>query len=111
MGRAYLDEDGGELFACVDEEAGEDDAVGVGGGDGGVAVGGMQGCEAEAEDYGVGMGDADGFGEVVDAGGEEEVFAAGEGRVDGGGGVVVGVRDVDVREGDGAVGCSGLFAR
>ena len=43
----------------------------------GVAVGGMEGGEAEAEDYGVGMGDADGLVEIVDAGGEEEMFAVG----------------------------------
>ena len=68
---------GESCFAGVDEEAGEDDAVGVGGGEGGVAVGGMQGGEAEAEDYGVGVGDADGLVEIVDAGGEEEMFAVG----------------------------------
>ena len=96
-GGADLDEDGGELRAGVDEEAGEDDAVGVCGGDGGVAVGGVQGGEAEAEDDGVGAGDAEGFVEVVDAGGEEEILAVGELRVDGGGGVAVGVGDVDVR--------------
>ena len=38
--------------------------------------------------------------EVVDAGGEEEVFAVGELRVDGGGVVAVGVRDVELRDGD-----------
>ena len=75
--RADLDEDGRELLAGVDEEAGEDDAVGVGGGDGGVAVGGMERGEAEAEDYGVGVGDADGLVEIVDAGGEEEMLAVG----------------------------------
>ena len=73
--RAYLDEDGREGFPGVDEKAGEDDAVGVGGGEGGVAVGGMQGGKAEAEDYGVGMGDAEGLVEIVNAGSEEEMFA------------------------------------
>ena len=52
--RTDLDEDGESCLAGVDEQAGEDDAVGVGGGEGCVAVGGMQGGEAEAEDYGVG---------------------------------------------------------
>ena len=64
---ADLEEDGGLLFSGVDEEAGEDDAVGVGGDECGGALRGAEGGEAEAEDYGVGMGDADGLGEVVDA--------------------------------------------
>ncbi len=76
-GGADLDEDGGELLSRVDEQAGEDDAVGVGGGERGVAVGGVQGGEAEAEDDGVGMGDAEGLGEFVDAGGEEKILAVG----------------------------------
>jgi hypothetical protein len=66
--RADLEQDGREILAGIDEQAGEDDAVGVGGGHGGCAVGGAQRGEAEAEDDGVGVGDADGLSEVVDAG-------------------------------------------
>ena len=48
------------------------------------AVGGQEGSVTEAEDDGVFARDADGLGEVVDAGCEEEVFAGGERGVDGG---------------------------
>ena len=65
------------MFPCIDEEAGEDDAVGVRSGDGGGAVRGMEGGEAEAEYNGVGMGDAEGLFEIVDAGCEEEMLAVG----------------------------------
>ena len=42
-----------------------------------VPLSGLQRGEAEAHHDGVGAGDADGLGELVDAGGEEEMFAAG----------------------------------
>ena len=61
-----------------------------------VPLTGMQCGEAEAHDDGVGFCDVDGFGEVVDAGGEEEVLAVGELRVDGGGVVASGVGDVEL---------------
>ena len=64
---ADFDQDGRGLFAGVEEEAGDVDAIDVGGGDGGGAVGGTQRGEAKAHDDGVGARDADGFGEVVDA--------------------------------------------
>ena len=63
------------LLARVEEDAGDVDAVHVSGGDGGRAAGGMQRCEAEADDQGVGARDADGFGEVVDAGSEQQIPA------------------------------------
>ncbi len=83
------------LWACVEEQAGvmvrpSTSAVVMAGG----AGGGMQCGEAEAEDDGVRTRDADGFGEVVDAGRQQQVFAARELGVDGGGGVDVGCADV-----------------
>ena len=54
VGCADFEQRRGLLLACVEEEAGEGDAVGVGGGDGGRACGGTQRGEAEAEDDGVG---------------------------------------------------------
>ena len=63
-----------------------------------VPLTGVQRREAEAHDDRVGAGDADGFGEVVDAGREEQILAFGELRVDGGGGVAVGVGDVELRD-------------
>ena len=57
-----FEQDGGVLLAGVEEQAGDVDAVDVGGGHGGGAVGGAQRGEAEAEDDGVGAGDADGLG-------------------------------------------------
>ena len=47
-----------------------------------------------------GARDAEGFGEGVDAGREEEMFAVGECGVEGGGGVGCGVGDVEAGEGD-----------
>ena len=67
--RAYLEEDGGLSLAGVEEESGDDDAVRVCCGHGGVAVDGVQSGEAEAHYDSVGAGDVDGFGEVVGAGG------------------------------------------
>ncbi len=52
--RTDFSEDGGFGFARVNEEAGKDDAVGVGGGDGGGAVDGLERGKAETEDDGVG---------------------------------------------------------
>ena len=98
--RAYLEEDGRFCGTGVEEEAGDDDAVGVCGGDGGGAVDGAQCGEAKAEDYGVRASDMDGFGEIVDAGREDEIFAFHELGVDGGGVVSVGVGEVEtVRSG------------
>ena len=91
--RADLQQDGREGGAGVKEQAGEDDAVHVGGGHGGGAVDGPQRGEAEAHDDGVGARDAEGFGQVVDAGREEQMFAGVELRVDGGGGVRARVGD------------------
>ena len=70
-----IEENRGFGLAGIEEQASEDDAVGVGGGEGGGAVDGLERGKAEAQDDGVGTGDADGFGEVVDAGREEEVLA------------------------------------
>ena len=47
---------------------------------------------------------ADRFGEVVDAGGEEQILALRQLGVDGGGGVVAGLRDVELAERNGAAG-------
>ena len=43
----------------------------------------------------LGTRDADRLGEVVDAGREQQIFALGELGVDGRGGIVAGVRDVE----------------
>ena len=91
------------LFAGVEEEAGDGDAVDVGDGHGRGAVGGQERGVAEAEDDGVLARDADGFGEVVDAGCEEEIVAGGQCGVDACCGVA-GMRDEEVREWDAAAG-------
>ena len=101
----YFEEDGRLCGACVEEEAGDDDAVGVCGCHGGGAVDGVQCGKAETHDYGVGVSDVDGLGEFVDAWGEEEVFAVGELRVDGCGVVTVRVGDIELRDGNGLSGC------
>ena len=102
---AYCEEDGRLCGACVEEDAGDDDAVGVCAGHGGGAVDRVQRGEAEAHHDGVGASDVDGFGEFVNAGGEEEIFAFSELRVDGCGVVAVGVGYVELRDGDGLSGC------
>ena len=97
-------QDGRDFCAGIEEEAGDVDAVDVGGGDGCGAVGGTEGGEAEAEDDGVVARDADRLGEVVDAGREKQILALGELGVDGGGGVFVGSSNVEVFERNGTAG-------
>ena len=110
-GPADLEQDGRVGRAGVEEETGEDETVDVGGEHGGGAGDGLEGGEAEAEDDGAWMGDAEGFSEGVEAGGEEEVLAASELRVEGGGGVSLGVGDVEASEGEDASEflCCGTF--
>ena len=81
------------------------DAVGVGGGDGGGAVGGTKGGEAKAHDDGVGTRDADGFGKVVDAGGEEQILTRVELGIDGGSGVFAGMGNVELGKRNRTAGC------
>src|SRR6266851_469999 len=102
-----LKQDGRGCRTRVEEEAGDDDAVCVCSGHGCGAADWVQGGEAEAHHYGVGMSDVDGCGEFVDAWGEEEIFALGELRVDGCGVVAVRVGDVELRDRDGFSGCGG----
>ena len=73
---ADFDENGRLHRASVDEKAGEDHAIDVGGGESGRAIDGLERGEAETENDGAGARDADGLGELVDAGSEEEMLAA-----------------------------------
>jgi hypothetical protein len=73
-GRADLHQGLGVGGTRVDQQTGEVDAVHVRGGDGGHAVVRDQGGETEAEHHGVGPGDVQRAGQVVDAGREQQVL-------------------------------------
>ena len=108
--RSDFKEHRGFHWTGIDEETGDNHAVHIGGGECGCALGGLEGGEPEAEDDGVRMRDANRFGELIDAGSEEEIFARRELRVDCGS-RVAGVRDEKAVEWDGAAGSTASRAR
>ena len=81
-GRSYLHQHRRGDWAGVDHQSGDLDAVHIGYGDGGGAVLRHEGGVAQAEHDGVGVGDVDGAGVLVDAGGQDEVLAEKQGVVD-----------------------------
>ena len=97
--RAHLNQDGRLNGAGVEEQTGDNDAVGIGCGQGSVAVDGTESGEADAHDDSVGTSDADGLCEVVETGSDEEILAARQLRVEGGSGVS-GVGDEELAYGD-----------
>ena len=90
------------LRTGIDEESGDVDAVNVGGGDGGCAVGGLYRREAKTEDDGVGVRDVNRLRQVIVSGSEEQILALRQLGVDGGGGVFVRSSDVELAEWNGA---------
>src|ERR1700723_2367504 len=103
-----LKQNGGLCWAGIEEEACDDEAVGVSGGHRCSAVDRMQRGKAEAQDDSVRVDNADRFGEIVDAGSQDEVFVFGELRVDGGCVIAIGVGDVELADGDGFSWCRGI---
>src|ERR1035437_6344701 len=97
--RTDLHEHGRTRGSGIDQKARENDAVLVGGDKGGVAVDGAQRGETKSHDHRAGTSNAERLGEVIDAGGEEQMLATGQLCVEGRGGVA-GVGDVKAIEGD-----------
>ena len=91
---------GRDLLAGVEENAGDVNAIHVGGGDGRCTVDGAQGGKTKADDKRIGPGDANRLGEVVNAGREQQVLSLGKLRVHGGGGIFIGVCDIELAEGN-----------
>ena len=83
-------------LAGIEQQAGENDPVGIGGRHGRGAVDGLERGEAQTHDNGIGSRYADGFAEFVDAGREQQVLALRQLRVDGRGGVGAGMGDVEL---------------
>src|SRR5580698_4836522 len=103
-----LKQNGGLGWAGIEEEACDDEAVGVSGGHRCGAVDRMQRGKAEAHDDSVRVDNADRFGEIIDAGSQDAVFVFGELRVDGGCVIAIGVGDVELADGDGFSWCRGV---
>ena len=99
LGRTNLNQHGRTRLSGVNKKARDDDAVLVIGDKGGVAIDGAQRGEAKSHNHRAGTGDTDGLSKLVNAGGEEQVFAGCQLCIDGGGGVA-GVGDVEAIDGD-----------
>ena len=96
--RANLQQNRRQFRSRVEEQTGKDDTVCVRSRHGRRAVDGTERGEAEAEDYGAGMGNAERFGQVVDSRRQQQVLAGIKLGVDGGGSVRFRVSDVELVE-------------
>ncbi len=92
-------------FTRIEEQSGDLNAIRVRSRHRRGAMGGSKRGEAQAHHHGVGPRDANRFGQVVDAGSEQQILAAVQLRVDGGCGVHAGLRDVEPAERNRFPGC------
>src|ERR1700679_3872891 len=83
----------------IEEKTSTDDSIHIRGCHGCGAVGWLQGGEANTQHHGVRPGYAERLCELVNARCEEQILSIGKVRVDGGGGILRWLRDVEVADG------------